>query len=52
MSFRNFPVEVHSVDIMPKGKVEEFRYLLSNRLPLACFAGTVLLLLGGLQTIF
>lgn len=42
MSFRNFPVEFHSVDIMPKGKVEEFRYLLSTRLPLACSACTVL----------
>jgi len=51
MPFRNLPVEFHSIDIMPKGKVEELRYLLSTRLPLACFASTVLPL-GGLQTIF
>lgn len=50
MSLRNLPAEFHSADIMRMAKVEEFGYLLSIRLPTACFVCT-LLPLGGLQTI-
>lgn len=45
-------VEFLNADSVPKGKLEEYRYLLSTGLPLPHFARTLLLPLCGLSTLF